>query len=84
MFYEHVLIEPLTFINGSEFNPFMWKLDNFELTYNLDTLDNLIILNKVAIIKNLQCVIQVLITNKLEVMRIINLLLVKMIMLDNT
>lgn len=52
-FYEPVLIEPLTFTNGSEFNPPMWNLDNFELTYNVDDLRNMIILDKAAIMKKL-------------------------------
>ena len=52
-FYEPVLIEPLTFTNGSEFNPPMWNLDNFELTYNLDKLTNMIMINKALIMSRL-------------------------------
>ena len=51
--YEPVLIEPLTFTNGSEFNPPMWNLDNFELTYNMDDLRNMIWINKYPIINKL-------------------------------
>ena len=51
--YEPVLIEPLTFTNGSEFNPPMWNLDNFELTYNIDDLRNMIWINKYQIVNKL-------------------------------
>lgn len=53
IFDEPVLIEPLTFTCGSEFNPPMWNLDNYELTYNLDDLNNMIILNKALIMSRL-------------------------------
>lgn len=46
---EPVLIEPLTFTNGPEFNPPMWNLDNFELTYNIDDLKNMISIDPVGI-----------------------------------
>ena len=46
VFYEPVLIEPLTFTNGAEFNPPMYNMDNFELPYNIDNLDNMIMLDK--------------------------------------
>ena len=46
VFYEPVLIEPLTFTNGAEFNPPMYNIDNFELTYNIDNLDNMLMLDK--------------------------------------
>ena len=49
-FYEPVLIEPLTFTCGSEFNPPMWKLDNFELTYNIDDYTNMLEINKALIL----------------------------------
>lgn len=52
-FYEPVLIEPLTFTNGSEFNPPMWNLDNFELTYNIDDLKNMLWINKHEIVQYL-------------------------------
>lgn len=51
--YEPVLIEPLTFTNGSEFNPPMWNLDNFELTYNMDDLRNMIWIDKYKIVNTL-------------------------------
>lgn len=51
--YEPVLIEPLTFTNGSEFNPPMWNLDNFELTYNMDDLRHMIWIDKYDIVNNL-------------------------------
>ena len=51
--YEPVLIEPLTFTNGSEFNPPMWNLDNFELTYNMDDLRNMIWIDKLKILKQM-------------------------------
>ena len=49
VFYEPVLIEPLTFTNSAEFNPSMYNMDNFELTYNIDNLDNMIMLDKAKI-----------------------------------
>ena len=45
-----MLIEPLTFTCGSEFNPPMWKLDNFELTYNIDDYTNMLEINKALIL----------------------------------
>jgi hypothetical protein len=47
---EPVLIEPLTFTNGPEFNPPMWNLDNFELTYNIDSLKNMITMDIVSLV----------------------------------
>ena len=48
---EPVLIEPLTFTNGPEFNPPMWNLDNFELTYNLDSKKNMITMDIISAIR---------------------------------
>ena len=47
---EPVLIEPLTFTNGPEFNPPMWNLDNFELTYNIDNLRNMISIDMIGML----------------------------------
>ena len=55
VFYEPVLIEPLTFTNGAEFNPPMYNIDNFELTYNIDNLDNMIMIDKAKVMKILGC-----------------------------
>ena len=57
-FYEPVLIEPLTFTCGSEFNPPMWNLDNFELTYNINDYSNMLKINKALILSKLNRVEQ--------------------------
>ena len=53
-----MLIEPLAFTCGSEFNPPMWNLDNFELTYNIDDYTNMLEINKALILSKFNRVVQ--------------------------
>ena len=45
---EHIICEPLDYTSGKDFPRIMWNLTTFEVTYNLDDLTNMFMVDKVS------------------------------------